>query len=103
MINMSIIFVILFAISLFSLEQIRNSNLGLYSLRLEQKYHYILNYTLEFNLPLYSLSKIIDPSESPIEEEFLNNNCRSIVQLNSMVINRIKFDINQSFAEYRKG
>ncbi len=102
MIYMPIILVILFPISLFSQEQIRNYNLGLDSLRLEKTSHYILNNKLEFNLPLYSLSKIIDPSESHFEEEFLNYNSKSLAQLYSMVMNRIKNDIYQSFAVYRK-
>ena len=96
------IFVLVYFLSGLIFSQTQNES-KIDSLRIEQKYHRLLNKDIDFNIPLYSLGEITDPYELAFETGHFDNASLSLNQLNSFAMSRIKSDINQSLAIYRQG
>ena len=96
-----LVFISLTFVSL-SFAQERKAN-EIDSLRLQQKYQHLLSGGSEEIIPLYTLGEFHNPYDSPFEVDFLNHSSGNISELNSMSIQHIKSNINQSFAIYRQG
>lgn len=83
-----------------NVEQIENN---LEVLRLEQKYNIILYENLKGTIPFYTLNAVLDPFASPFENDLLNENKKSINELNIAKMERIKSNMRETFSIYRKG
>jgi hypothetical protein len=103
MTSKSILLILFCSTFLFSQEEAFSNDTGLDSLRLDQKYKLLLSSKLDYNLPLYFLSEIIDPYDFLFEIELLNYSDGNLAYINLMTMNKIKSDIDQSFVTYRKG
>jgi hypothetical protein len=103
MTSKSILLILFCSTFLFSQEEAFSNDTALDSLRLDQKYKHLLSDDLDIDLPLFFLSEIIDPYYFPFEIELLNHADGNLAYINSMTMNKIKSDINQSFVAYRKG
>lgn len=96
------IFVFILLITLTTIAQSNNIK-EIDSLRLEQKYQNLLNGNSNEIIPLYTLREFLDPYDSPFEIEFLTNSSGNLSELNSMSIQNIKNNMQESFAIYRLG
>lgn len=96
------IFVFILLITLTTIAQSNNIK-EIDSLRLEQKYQNLLSGNSNEIIPLYILGEFLNPYDSPFELEFLNNTNGNISELNSMSIQNIKNNMQESFAIYRLG
>lgn len=84
-------------------EVINNHEGDLELLRLEQKYFILLDENLKGTIPFYTLDAVHDPFASPFENYLLNENHKSINELNIATMERIKSNMRETFSIYRKG
>ena len=93
--------ILIFSVSNFLAQINVESNID--SLRISQKYQLLFGENLELKIPIYTVGKITDPYELIFESTYFDRNNFSHNQFNFLTMQRVKSEINQSMAIYRKG